>query len=65
MALSEIAEIAARYDTVMSWAMLRCLLAMGVSVKLPKRREHAHDHDRFAELEWCFENHGSPMDGVR
>lgn len=60
MTLTEIAVIAARHDTTMSWAMLRALLERGVSVRLPRRRCHQYDHMR-----WCFENHGSPMDGLR
>lgn len=55
--LREMAEIAARYDTAMSWAMLRALLEEGVAVCVPCRRTHAYDH-----LAWCFCNHGSPMD---
>lgn len=51
------AEIAARYDTAMSWAMLRALSEAGVAVCAPRRRTHAYDH-----LAWCFRNYGSPMD---
>lgn len=53
----EMAEIASRHDTAMSWAMLRCLLSMGVTVRLPRSRTHAYDH-----IGWCFLNLGSPMD---
>ncbi len=60
MTLQQMAAIAARYDTTMSWAMLRALLARGVSVRLPSRRRHQYEH-----MLWCFENHGSPMDGLR
>lgn len=55
--LREMAEIAARYDTAMSWAMLRALSEVGVAVCAPLRRTHAYDH-----LAWCFRNCGSPMD---
>lgn len=55
--LRDMAEIAARYDTAMSWAMLRALSEAGVAVCTPRRRTHAYDH-----LAWCFRNYGSPMD---
>lgn len=65
--LAEMAEIASRYDTAISWAMLRALSELGVSVGLPPTRAHAHDHARGAEvaygdLEWCFRNASSPLD---
>lgn len=60
MSLDEMATIAARYDTVMAWAMLRTLAEMGVVVATPSRASHAYDH-----LRWCFRNHGSPMDALR
>ena len=68
--LREMAAIAARYDTVMSWAMLRALLEAGVSVRLPAKRRHAHDHARALEvtereLAWCMANRSSPMDLLR
>lgn len=61
------AAIAARYDTVMSWAMLRALLEAGISVRLPPTRRHARDHSRALEvserdLKWCVRNRESPMD---
>lgn len=61
------AAIAARYDTVMSWAMLRALLEAGISVRLPPTRRHARDHSRALELSerdlmWCVRNRESPMD---
>ena len=55
--LETMARIAARYDTAMSWAMLRALSEAGVSACAPRTRRHAYDH-----LVWCFRNHGSPMD---
>ena len=58
------AEIARRYDTVMSRAMLR---ALGVA---PSRhgghrqgRGNAYkrlDARRYRAMKWCFENHDSP-----
>lgn len=65
--LAEMAEIASRYDTAVSWAMLRALSELGVPVRLPPTRAHAHDHARAAEvaygdLEWCFRNASSPLD---
>lgn len=64
------AAIAARYDTVMSWAMLRALLEAGISVRLPLTRRHARDHSRALEvserdLMWCVRNRESPMDLLR
>lgn len=64
------AAIAARYDTVMSWAMLRALLEAGISVRLPPTRRHARDHARALEvsecdLAWCMANRSSPMDLLR
>ena len=50
MTLHDIAAIAARYDTSMSWAMIRALLDLGVSVRLPRTRRHAHDHARAYEV---------------
>lgn len=65
--LAEMAEIASRYDTAVSWAMLRALSELGVSVRLPPTRVHAHDHARatevaYEDLAWCFRNASSPMD---
>lgn len=70
MTLERMAEIAARYDTAMSWAMVRALLERGVSVRLPRTRLHAMDHSRAyepdpADVLWCMANHGSPMDLAR
>lgn len=70
MTLERMAEIAARYDTAMSWAMVRALLERGVSVRLPPSRVHAMDHARAyepdpADVLWCMANHGSPMDLAR
>lgn len=65
----EMAAIAARHDTAMSWAMLRALLALGVSVRLPRRRLHQHDHGRWCfevtseEAEWCM-RHNRDVIGV-
>lgn len=48
-------EIAARYDTAMSWAMLRCLALMGVEFHVPCERTHAYDH-----ITWCMLNRDVP-----
>ena len=52
--LAEMADIASRYDTAISW-------------RLPPTRAHAHDHARatdvaYGDLEWCFRNASSPLD---
>lgn len=60
MALADIAAIAARYETAMARAMRRALAALGVDA--PARPRDGH---RYADMRWCFENHGSPMDGAR
>lgn len=60
--LRVIESIALRYDTVMSWAMLRALGVAArsevVTVPMPcaKRVRDA----RYEGMRWCFENHGSP-----
>lgn len=52
--------IARRYDTPMSRAMLRALgLPSPEPMPAPGTVVAA---DRYADLIWCFENHGSPMD---
>lgn len=60
MTPAEVAEIAARYDTSMSRAMIRALRALGVAAPAAGGRTRAYDGMR-----WCFENHGSPMGRVR
>lgn len=70
MTLPEIAAIAARYDTSMSWAMLRALLERGVSVRLPRRRRHQYDHARAYEVtheeaEWCMRHNRDVIGAVR
>ena len=56
----ELAMIARRYDTSMSRAMLRALgLPAPEPVPSPGTVVAV---DRYADLIWCFENHGSPMD---
>lgn len=57
--LARMAEIASRYDTAMSCAMLRALDGAGVHVRLP-RCTRAYDH-----LMECFRNRHSPMDWKR
>ena len=70
MTLFDIARIAARHDTTMSWAMLRALLERGVSVRLPRTRRHAHDHARACEVtpeeaEWCMRHNRDVIGVVR
>lgn len=70
MTLTEIAAIAARHDTTMSWAMLRALLARGVSVRLPRRRRHQYDHTRAHEVTpeeaaWCMCHNRDVIGAVR
>ena len=59
----ELAEIALRYRTSMSRAMLR---ALGLPAPEPMPAlGSVVSVDRYADLLWCFENHGSPMDMPR
>ena len=52
--------IARRYDTSMSRAMLR---ALGLPAPEPAPAPGTVvSVDRYADILWCFENHGSPMD---
>lgn len=65
--LETMARIAARYDTAMSWAMLRELSCLGVAVRWPATRAHERDHARAYEVRYedlmeCFRNESSPMD---
>ncbi|WP_307739012.1 hypothetical protein [uncultured Parolsenella sp.] len=54
---------ALRQDTAPSRAMLR---ALGVPVPEPRPRPgRVVRLDRYEGVEWCFANHGSPMDGLR
>ena len=70
MTLPEIAAIAARHDTTMSWAMLRALLERGVSVRLPRRRRHQYDHAHAYEVTheeaaWCMCHNRDVIGAVR
>ncbi|WP_314944846.1 hypothetical protein [Olsenella uli] len=70
MTLTEIAAIAARHDTTMSWAMLRALLERGVSVRLPRRRRHQYDHTHAHEVTpeeaaWCMRHNRDVIGAVR
>ena len=70
MTLPEIAAIAARHDTTMSWAMLRALLERGVSVRLPRSRRHQYDHARAHEVTpeeavWCMRHNRDVIGAVR
>lgn len=57
MTRGEMAEIAMRYDTALSRAMLK---ALGVA-RRAKGRASAR-LDAYKGIGWCFVNHGSPMD---
>ena len=60
MSRGELAMVALRYDTSMSRAMLRALdleprepaPPVGTIVSV----------DKYEGIDWCFRNHGSPMD---
>ena len=54
-----ITKSALRCDTVMSRAFLR---ALGIPVSYKYRGESIFPTERIDDIEWCFENHGSPMD---
>lgn len=54
-----IGQIASRYDTTMSRAMLRCLERMGVGY-LRRDGTRAYDH-----LIWCFRNVDVPCNRKR
>lgn len=58
MGIADLVRIARRYDTAMSRAMLR---ACGFPVGVPVGTWEA-EPERDPDVEWCFENHGSPMD---
>lgn len=59
----ELAEIALRYRTSMSRAMLR---ALGLRPREPAPPAGTVvSVDRYEGIDWCFRNHGSPMDLVR
>lgn len=54
----------------MSWAMIRALLARGVSVRLPHRRRHQYDHTRAYEVTteeaaWCMRHNRDVIGAVR
>ena len=60
MSRGELAMIALRYDTSMSRAMLR---ALGLEPREPAPVVgEVVSVDRYEGIDWCFENHGSPMD---
>lgn len=62
MSKGELLTIALRYDTAMSRAMLR---ALGLEPREPAPPAGAVvSADRYRDMLWCFENHGSPMDRV-
>lgn len=59
----ELSAIARRYDTSMSRAMLR---ALGLPApRVIRRGAPARVEEVDADIRWCFENHGSPMDLLR
>lgn len=61
----EIARMALRYDTAVALAFRRALGIDGASWAAHARGRGASGRrdGRYAGLPWCFENHGSPMDG--
>lgn len=60
MSKGELLTIALRYDTAMSRAMLR---ALGIEPREPEAPAGTVvSVDRYRDMLWCFENHGSPMD---
>lgn len=67
LARKELLRIARRYDTVMSLAMMRAL-GYAEMPRHHRRRKHgggvrrATERATYADLRWCFANHGSPMD---
>lgn len=60
--LDYIARSALRCDTSVSRAFLR---ALGLPVSEPARPGLVVNVERLRDLEWCFANRGSPMDGRR
>ena len=63
MSKGELATIALRYCTSMSRAMLR---ALGIEPREPAPPAGTVvSVDRYEGIDWCFENHGSPMDMPR
>lgn len=58
---AEMVEVASRYDTAVSRAMLRALGAAPPARRAPRRRRRRGG--RYAALRECFANLGSPMDG--
>ena len=59
MEIADFVRIALGYDTLMSAAMLA---ACGVAPAPARTRVAAPRESRYADVRWCFENHGSPMD---
>ena len=59
----EMARIALRHDTLMAAAMRRALGIEGRAGSARHGRVSTPDR-RWNHLDWCFENHGSPMDGA-
>lgn len=63
MSKGELAMIALRYNTSMSRAMLR---ALGLEPREPAPAVGTVvSVDRYEGIDWCFENHGSPLDLMR
>ena len=59
------AQIARRYDTAMSAAMLRALGELPTGARRRERKERHREDARYRGMAWCFRNHGSPMDRMR
>lgn len=68
VSIVDIAVMAARYDTAVAAAFRRALVGAGVPVALPPawRPEACAPlaGGTYDGIEWCFRNHGSPMDAI-
>ena len=64
MTRAEMAEIAMRYETSMSRAMLRAVGADALACAL-SRAARATERGGYDGVGWGVANHGSPMDGLR
>lgn len=72
---ADLLRIARRHDTLMAHAMMRALgfepspwgwpRRGGGRVRPTTATARAMEERRYRGLSWCFENHGSPMDGAR
>ena len=60
-----LAQIARRYDTAMSAAMLRALGERPPRWRGRRRKKRPDEGEKYRGMMWCFRNHGSPMDRMR